>query len=52
VGTGHCLSHSRVAFQPLGFDSIALLAPLDTKVALTTFPLDLQQMVTDSVQYF
>ena len=25
MGTGHCLPNSRVAFQPLGFDSLALL---------------------------
>ena len=34
VGTGRCLPNSRVAFQPLGFNSLALLASLDfTKVA-------------------
>jgi hypothetical protein len=34
VGTGHCLSHSRVALQPLGFDPLALLVPFDSKRCL------------------
>jgi hypothetical protein len=52
VGTGHCLSHSRVALQPLGFDSLALLASLDwTKVVLTMHAVDLEYKLTDSVPY-
>ena len=42
VGTGRCLPNSRVALQPLGFNSLALLASLDTKVFLTSVVVDLK----------
>ena len=41
MGTGRRSPNGRVVLQPLGFDSLALLGSLDTKVPLTILVIDL-----------